>query len=73
MNLKSSSNYTKLKLKIKYFEKDGMLFAEIIDMPGCKAKGRTYEELEKNIQIAITRWLEVYRNSTEVETNESKR
>ncbi len=37
---------------------DGVYIAEIPELPGCMADGRTYDEAIKNAQVMISEWIE---------------
>lgn len=42
-------------------DEDGMFVAECLSIPGCIRQGKTEDEAEKNIQLAIRECMEVRR------------
>ena len=49
-----------MKFKISIFQdEDGIFIAECPSIPGCVSQGKTEQEAEKNIQMAIKECLEV--------------
>ncbi len=38
--------------------KDGVVVAEVPELPGCMADGVTYEEAAVNVRIVIAEWVE---------------
>jgi predicted RNase H-like HicB family nuclease len=49
-----------MKFLITIFQdEDGMFIAECPSIPGCVSQGKTEEEADKNIQVAIKECLEV--------------
>lgn len=48
-------------INIFYSEEDGGYIADIPDLPGCSAFGRTPEEALQEVQIAKQAWLEAAR------------
>jgi len=43
---------------IYWSEEDGTYIAEVPELPGCMADGRTYDETIKNAQVMISEWIE---------------
>jgi predicted RNase H-like HicB family nuclease len=43
---------------IYWSNNDNSFLAEVTELPGCMADGRSYEEALKNIQVIIKEWLE---------------
>jgi predicted RNase H-like HicB family nuclease len=39
-------------------EEDQGFIAEVPELPGCAADGKTYEEALANVQVIITEWIE---------------
>jgi len=56
-----------MKRKIRYeviifWSKDDQAFiAEVPELPGCAADGRTYVEALKNVEVVINEWIETAR------------
>lgn len=49
-----------MRFKINIFQdEDGMFIAECPSIPGCVSQGKTEQEAEMNIQLAIKECLEV--------------
>ncbi len=49
-----------MRFKISIFQdEDGMFIAECPSIPGCVSQGKTEQEAEMNIQLAIKECLEV--------------
>jgi predicted RNase H-like HicB family nuclease len=38
---------------------DNAFIAEVPELPGCMADGKTYEEALKNIEIVVKEWIEI--------------
>lgn len=49
----------KYEVVIYWSEEDGLFIAEVPELPGCMSDGPTYEEAARNIQKAMTLWIEV--------------
>ena len=44
---------------IIYWSKDDEAFvAEVLELPGCMADGKTYQEAISNVEIVINEWIE---------------
>jgi len=43
---------------IFWSEEDGSFVAEVPELPGCMADGRTYQEAIANIESAIQEWID---------------
>jgi len=43
---------------IYWSEEDKVYIAEVPELPGCMADGRTYDETIKNAQVVISEWIE---------------
>ncbi len=50
-------NY-KYEIIIYWSKEDDAFIAEVPELPGCLAHGASYEEAVKNIQDAITLWID---------------
>ena len=48
----------KYEVVVWWSEEDGAYIAEVPELPGCTADGRSYEEALKNVQIIISEWIE---------------
>jgi len=48
---------------ILYWSKDDQaMIAEVPELPGCVADGKTYEEALANVRIVIDQWIETARD-----------
>ncbi|RMG02897.1 MAG: type II toxin-antitoxin system HicB family antitoxin [Nitrospirae bacterium] len=48
----------KYEIIIYWSEEDESYIAEVPELPGCMADGKTYEEALKNAQVVIEEWIE---------------
>lgn len=48
----------KYELIIYWSEEDGSYIAEVPELAGCKADGKTYKEALSNIEIIVDEWIE---------------
>ncbi|ACI20611.1 type II toxin-antitoxin system HicB family antitoxin [Thermodesulfovibrio yellowstonii] len=48
----------KYEIIIYWSEEDEAFIAEVPELPGCMADGKTYEEALTNAQVAIEEWIE---------------
>ena len=55
---KMSSKY---ELIIYWSEADGTYIAEVPELPGCMADGKSYQEAVSNAEIVIREWIETAR------------
>ena len=55
---KMSSRY---EMIIYWSEQDGAFIAEVPELPGCMADGRTYSEAVANAEAVIDQWMETAR------------
>jgi predicted RNase H-like HicB family nuclease len=51
----------KYEIIIYWSEEDDSYIAEVPELPGCMADGKTYDEVMKNIQVVMTEWIETAR------------
>lgn len=52
---------SKYEIIIYWSEEDGSFIAEVPELHGCMADGRTYEEAVKNIHVITSEWIETAR------------
>ncbi len=48
----------KYEVIIYWSEEDHTYIAEVPELPGCMADGKTYEEVIQNVKIVIKEWVE---------------
>ena len=48
----------KYEIIIYWSEDDNSYIAEVPELPGCMADGKTYDEVMRNIQAVMTVWIE---------------
>jgi predicted RNase H-like HicB family nuclease len=46
---------------IRYDKEENLYIAEVPDLQGCMADGKTYEEAARNAQTIIAEWIETAR------------
>ncbi|MEQ8192090.1 MAG: type II toxin-antitoxin system HicB family antitoxin [Candidatus Eremiobacterota bacterium] len=51
----------KYEIIIYWSEEDNSYIAEVPELPGCMADGKTYDEVMKNVQVVMTEWIETAR------------
>ena len=49
---------TQYELIIYWSEEDNAFIAEVPELPGCAADGRTYKEALENVEVIIKEWME---------------
>ena len=50
-----SSNY---EIIIYWSDEDGAFVAEVPELPGCMADGKTYQEAVTNVEVIIKEWIQ---------------
>jgi len=54
--------WTSMKIKyeiiIYWSEEDNAFIAEVPELPGCMADGKTYQDALRNAEIIISEWIE---------------
>jgi predicted RNase H-like HicB family nuclease len=48
----------KYGLMIYWSQEDGAFIAEVPELPGCMADGKTYQEAVANVEVIIREWIE---------------
>ena len=48
----------KYEVIVWWSEEDQSYIAEVPELPGCMADGKSYEEALKNVQVIISEWIE---------------
>ncbi len=48
----------KYEVIIYWSKKDKAFIAEVPELPGCAADGRTYQEALSNVEVIIREWIE---------------
>ena len=48
----------KYEIIIYWSEDDNAYIAEVPELPGCAADGKTYQEVLRNVEIVIDEWIE---------------
>jgi predicted RNase H-like HicB family nuclease len=51
----------KYELIIYWSEEDQAFIAEVPELPGCAADGKTYREALANVEVVIEEWIETAR------------
>ena len=52
---------SKYEIIIYWSKDDGAYIAEVPELPGCMADGKTYAQALKNVEIFIKEWIETAR------------
>lgn len=52
---------SKYEIIIYWSEEDGAFIAEVPELPGCAADGKTYQEALQNVEVVIQEWIETAR------------
>jgi predicted RNase H-like HicB family nuclease len=50
---------TKYEVIIYWSKDDKSFIAEVPELAGCMADGRTYQEALKNVEVIINEWIEI--------------
>ena len=53
-----SDKMPKYEVIIYWSEQDNAFIAEVPELPGCMADGKTYQEVMKNTEVIIDEWIE---------------
>ena len=53
---------SKYEIIIYWSAEDGAFVAEVPELPGCMADGRTYGDVLENVQRVIREWIETARD-----------
>jgi predicted RNase H-like HicB family nuclease len=48
----------KYEVIIYWSDEDGAFIAEVPELPGCAADGKTYKEALANVEVMIKEWIE---------------
>jgi len=48
----------KYEIIIYWSEEDNSYIAEVPELPGCMADGKTYDEVMRKVQVIMTEWIE---------------
>jgi predicted RNase H-like HicB family nuclease len=51
-------NQYKYEIIVYWSNEDEAYIAEVPELPGCMADGKTYEDVIKNVQIIISEWID---------------
>ena len=51
-------NQYKYEIIVYWSNEDEAYIAEVPELPGCMADGKTYEDVIKNVQRIISEWIE---------------
>ncbi|NIA30056.1 MAG: type II toxin-antitoxin system HicB family antitoxin [Actinobacteria bacterium] len=54
---------TKYEIIIYWSDEDKSFIAEVPELPGCMADGKTYRETLSNAEIIISEWIETAKES----------
>ena len=52
---------SKYEIIIYWSDEDNSFIAEVPELPGCMADGRTYQEALSNAEVIISEWIETAR------------
>jgi len=51
-------NIPKYEIIIYWSKEDDCYLAEVPELPGCMADGKTLKEITENVEVIITEWIE---------------
>jgi len=46
------------EIMIYWSKEDGAFLAEVSELPGCMADGRTYQEAVTNVEVMVEEWIQ---------------
>jgi predicted RNase H-like HicB family nuclease len=49
---------SKYEIILYWSKEDGAFIAEVPELPGCAADGKTYKEALSNVEVIIKEWIE---------------
>jgi len=52
----------KYEIIVYWSDEDESYIAEVPELSGCMADGKTYEEVINNVQVVISEWIETAKN-----------
>ena len=55
------SNNVKYEIILYWSKEDRSFIAEVPELPGCAADGKTYQEAVANVEVVIQEWIETAR------------
>jgi predicted RNase H-like HicB family nuclease len=50
------------RVLISWSDEDDAFIAEVPELPGCAADGRTYQEAVANVEVVMREWIETARS-----------
>jgi predicted RNase H-like HicB family nuclease len=56
-----NNDMDKYEVIVYWSEEDNAFIAEVPELPGCAADGKTREEALKNVEVIIKEWIETAR------------
>lgn len=55
---KNSQVFCKFEVIIYWSQEDEAFIAEVPELPGCAADGKTHQEALANVEVVISEWIE---------------
>ena len=52
----------RFRVVISWSDEDDAFIAEVPELPGCAADGRTYQEAVANVEVVMREWIETARS-----------